>query len=116
MSPHGGTRYQPPNPENNEEEEMIINQGYKQWKKEAPFKYDLAILRSLEWPSSTFQWLPETTSSDDCDYHYAIICSNSLEAEQCELQTVRVAIPKQGKSILIPYLDQAFLDSKASKI
>ena len=79
---------------------MIINQEYKQWKKEAPCKYDLAILRSLEWPSITFQWLPDVRSDEDCDYHSAVICSNSLEPDQCELQTVRVAIPKMGKSII----------------
>lgn len=77
---------------------MIINQEYKMWKKEAPYKYDLAILHSLEWPSTTFQWLPDIHSVDGCDYHTAVICSNSLEPDQCELQTVRVAIPKSGKS------------------
>lgn len=79
---------------------MIINQEYKQWKKEAPYKYDLAILRSLEWPSTTFEWLPDTQDSEDGNfiYHFAIISSNCSEAEQSELQTIRVAIPKNGKS------------------
>lgn len=95
---------------------MIINQEYKQWKKEAPYKYDLALLRSLQWPSTTFQWLPQTQSSQDCDYHYAVICSNSLEIDQCQLQTIKVSIPKIGKSIFLNILDQSFLNNRNSKI
>jgi histone-binding protein RBBP4 len=38
---------------------MIVNQEYKIWKKEAPYFYDLLILHSVDWPTFTFQWLPE---------------------------------------------------------
>lgn len=47
-----------PNIEHNEEEEMMINHKYKIWKKTAPSLYDFAVIHSLEWPSTTFQWLP----------------------------------------------------------
>ncbi len=60
-----------------EEEEMLINQSYKVWKKNAPYIYDFFILKSLEWPSTTFQWLPETTPSEMGTWHYAIISTNS---------------------------------------
>lgn len=56
---------------------MIINQEYKIWKKEAPYKYDFLLTRSLEWPTSTFEWLPNIRATPDADYHQAIIGVNS---------------------------------------
>ena len=58
---------------------MIINQEYKYWKKEAPKRYDYLFTRSLEWPTSTFQWLPELESDDLFYLHYAYISSNTLD-------------------------------------
>ena len=42
----------------NEEEEMIINQEYKIWKKNTPFLYDTLYSHALTWPSLTCEWLP----------------------------------------------------------
>ena len=55
--------------DHNEEEEMIINQEFKIWKKEAPYRYDYLFTRSLEWPSATFQWLPDLHHAEGLDYH-----------------------------------------------
>jgi histone-binding protein RBBP4 len=44
-----------------EQEEKIINEEYKIWKKNTPFLYDLLVTHTLEWPSLTVQWFPEKT-------------------------------------------------------
>lgn len=39
-------------------DERLINEEYKIWKKNTPFLYDLVVTKALEWPSLTCQWLP----------------------------------------------------------
>lgn len=41
-----------------QEEDQIINEEYKIWKKNTPFLYDVLITNGLEWPSLTINWLP----------------------------------------------------------
>ena len=41
-----------------EEDDQVINEEYKIWKKNSPFLYDLMISQALEWPSLTVSWLP----------------------------------------------------------
>jgi histone-binding protein RBBP4 len=77
----------------NEEEEMIINQEYKIWKKEAPYYYDFLLLHSVDWPTFTFQWLPEFEVHDDYTSYFAIIASSSSEVDQSQLQKIRVDHP-----------------------
>lgn len=72
---------------------MIINQEYKMWKKDAPHLYDFLLLHSLDWPSYSFQWLPETDTSEDLTNHYALISSNSLDPDQSQLQKIKVSLP-----------------------
>ena len=40
------------------EEDQLINEEYKIWKKNTPFLYDLVLTNALEWPSLTINWLP----------------------------------------------------------
>jgi hypothetical protein len=40
------------------EDDQIINEEYKIWKKNTPFLYDLLLTHALEWPSLTVAWLP----------------------------------------------------------
>lgn len=42
-----------------QEEERIINEEYKIWKKNCPFLYDTVITNALDWPSLTVDWLPD---------------------------------------------------------
>ena len=44
-----------------EENEKLINEEYKMWKKNSPFLYDLVVTHALEWPSLTCQWFPDVT-------------------------------------------------------
>lgn len=40
------------------EEDQIINEEYKIWKKNTPYLYDSLIIKPLEWPSLTVSFLP----------------------------------------------------------
>jgi histone-binding protein RBBP4 len=42
-----------------QEEDQIINDEYKIWKKNTPYLYDVLITNGLEWPSLTVSWLPK---------------------------------------------------------
>ncbi|KAI8646936.1 WD40-repeat-containing domain protein [Parasitella parasitica] len=50
------------------EQEKIVNEEYKLWKKNSPFLYDLVITHALEWPSLTCQWFPDVESRPDKNY------------------------------------------------
>lgn len=95
---------------------MIINQEYKVWKKDSAHQYDFLIQHSLDWPSYTFQWLPETDASEDYANHYAIISSNAAEADQCQLQKIRVQMPNEGKGKPLTYPGEKYMELKEHKI
>ena len=50
------------------EEQKLINEEYKVWKKNAVFLYDTLVTHALEWPSLTVQWLPDKQLPQDKDY------------------------------------------------
>jgi histone-binding protein RBBP4 len=56
-----------------ENEEKIINEEYKIWKKNTPFLYDLVLTHALEWPSLTLEWFPDKTESKDHSTHKLLL-------------------------------------------
>ena len=44
--------------DNEENEENVIHEEYKIWKKNSAFLYDLLVTHSLSWPSLTVEWFP----------------------------------------------------------
>ena len=42
-----------------DENDRLLNEEYKIWKKNTPFLYDMVMTHALEWPSLTVQWLPD---------------------------------------------------------
>lgn len=42
-----------------EDDDKVINEEYKIWKKNTPFLYDLVLTHALVWPSLTVQWFPD---------------------------------------------------------
>ena len=42
-----------------DDNERLLNEEYKIWKKNTPFLYDMVMTHALEWPSLTVQWLPD---------------------------------------------------------
>ncbi len=53
--------------EENLEEDKVICEEYKIWKKNTPFLYDLVMTHNLEWPSLTCEWFPGSVKSSDKD-------------------------------------------------
>lgn len=47
------------NNEDAENEQKVINEEYKTWKKNAPFLYDMILSTALDWPTLTTQWMPD---------------------------------------------------------
>lgn len=77
---------------------MIINQEYKIWKKESPDCYDFLLLHSLDWPTYTFQWLPEVHSQEDCTSLYALIALSNADPDQSQILKIKVDYPNDNKA------------------
>ena len=86
-------------PDLNEEQEMIINEEFKTWKKNSPFLYDLVISHALEWPSITFQWSSESpVLFDDFALHACLITANATEKEQSYVIQANVRMPLEREA------------------
>ena len=88
---------------------MIINQEYKIWKKETPDYYDFLLLHSLDWPSFTYQWLPDQETHENHTSYHALIASSNSDPEHSQLLKVRVDFPNDNKS-------EAYFQQKGHKI
>jgi len=76
-------------------EEAIINEEYKIWKKNTSFLYDLVMTHALEWPSLTVQWLPGKTikSQQECTVQKLILGTHTSNSEQNYLMIGEVRLP-----------------------
>ena len=65
------------------EEEKVIAEEYKVWKKNSPFLYDTVMTHSLEWPSLSVQWLPDVIKPKDRDVniHKVVIGTHTSDGE-----------------------------------
>lgn len=88
---------------------MIINEEYKIWKKESPDFYDFLLLHSLDWPSFSFQWLPDSEVHDSYTSYYAIAASNNSDPEQSQLLKLKIDYPNDNKA-------EAYFQNKGHKI
>merc|ERR1719510_2842288 len=80
--------------EAHEDEDTVIEEEYKVWKKNTPFLYDLVITHALEWPSLTAQWLPEVTKPEGKDYSvHRLILGTHTSDEQNHLLLANVQLP-----------------------
>ncbi|KAJ7070670.1 WD40-repeat-containing domain protein [Mycena amicta] len=81
-----------------EEENKLINEEYKTWKKNAPYLYDVVITHALDWPSLTCQWFPDTESSPNKPYttHRLLLGTHTSGQAQDYLQIASVQIPKRA--------------------
>ncbi|KAG9313952.1 WD40-repeat-containing domain protein [Chiua virens] len=80
-----------------EEENKLINEEYKTWKKNAPYLYDLVITHALDWPSLTCQWFPDKESPPNKPYtvHRLLLGTHTSGQAQDYLQIATVHIPKR---------------------
>lgn len=96
-----------------EEENKLINEEYKTWKKNAPYLYDLVITHALDWPSLTCQWFPDKHTPADKQYtvHRLLLGTHTSGQAQDYLQIATVHIPKRNSD-----LDRASYDDDRGEL
>ncbi|TLD21377.1 hypothetical protein PspLS_09200 [Pyricularia sp. CBS 133598] len=79
-----------------DQEQKIINEEYKTWKKNSPFLYDMILSTALAWPTLTVQWLPDVKEPEGKNYriHRVLLGTHTSEAASEYLQIAEVEIPK----------------------
>uniref|UniRef100_A0AC34R699 Histone-binding protein RBBP4 N-terminal domain-containing protein n=1 Tax=Panagrolaimus sp. JU765 TaxID=591449 RepID=A0AC34R699_9BILA len=76
------------------QEDRIINEEYKIWKKNTPFLYDMVMTHALEWPSLTVQWLPDVQRPEASDYAiHRLILGTHTSDEQNHLVIAKLLMP-----------------------
>ena len=90
------------------DEEKIINEEYKIWKKNAPFLYDLVVTHALVWPTLTIQWFPDVENVPNRDYNIQRILAgtHTSDEEQNYLQILSVQMPNEDTAIDARKYDQ----------
>ena len=84
-----------------EQDERMIAEEYKIWKKNTPFLYDLVVTHALEWPSLTVQWLPkrEEPAGKDYSIQQLILGTHTSENEQNYLMRAEVQLPLEDADV-----------------
>lgn len=100
-----------------EEENKLINEEYKTWKKNAPYLYDLVITHALDWPSLTCQWFPDKESPPNKPYtvHRLLLGTHTSGQAQDHLQIATVQIPKRSGP-LADKLDRSDYDDERGEL
>lgn len=82
--------------ETNDQEEKLINEEYKTWKKNSPFLYDMILSTALEWPTLTTQWFPDVKEPKDKNYriHRLLLGTHTAPNVPNYVQIAEVEIPK----------------------
>lgn len=82
-----------------EQEEKVINEEYKTWKKNSPFLYDMILSTALEWPTLTTQWFPDVKEPEDKNYcvHRLLLGTHTAPGAQNYVEIAEVQIPKPVK-------------------
>ncbi|KAJ7431734.1 WD40 repeat-like protein [Mycena galericulata] len=101
-----------------EEENKLINEEYKTWKKNAPYLYDIVITHALDWPSLTCQWFPDKESSPNKPYttHRLLLGTHTSGQAQDYLQIASVQIPKRTNASGAEKLDRADYDDERGEL
>ncbi|WYZ38643.1 hypothetical protein EsH8_III_000557 [Colletotrichum jinshuiense] len=82
--------------EDEDQEQRLINEEYKTWKKNSPFLYDMILSTALEWPTLTTQWFPDVKEPEDKNYriHRLLLGTHTSEGLPNHVQIAEVKIPK----------------------
>ncbi|KAK7966336.1 Histone acetyltransferase type B subunit 2 [Apiospora hydei] len=83
-----------------DEEQRLINEEYKTWKKNAPFLYDMILSTALTWPTLTVQWFPDVKEPEgkNCRIHRVLIGTHTADEKPNHVQIAEVEIPKSIKA------------------
>ncbi|KAG0172844.1 Chromatin assembly complex, subunit 3 [Apophysomyces sp. BC1034] len=84
---------------NEEENEKLINEEYKVWKKNSPFLYDLVVTHALEWPSLTCQWFPDIKSDNNHKIQRLLLGTHTNDDEPNYLQIANVRLPNETEEV-----------------
>jgi len=87
------------------EQEKLVNEEYKIWKKNTPFLYDLVMTHALEWPSLTVQWLPDISRPEGKDYSVQrlILGTHTSGNERNHLVIANVQLPNEDAHTSVKY-------------
>lgn len=102
-----------------EEENKLINEEYKTWKKNAPYLYDIVITHALDWPSLTCQWFPDKEQNPQKPYttHRLLLGTHTSGQSQDYLQIATVQIPKRDNPATgADKLDRADYDDERGEL
>ncbi|KAH8101041.1 histone acetyltransferase type B subunit 2 [Phellopilus nigrolimitatus] len=101
-----------------EEENKIINEEYKLWKKNSPFLYDAIVTTALSWPSLTCQWFPDKESPPNKPYtvHRLLLGTHTSGQAQDYLQIATVQIGKRDESAGAERLDHTSYDDERGEL
>ncbi|KAK1217100.1 Histone acetyltransferase type B subunit 2 [Marasmius sp. AFHP31] len=101
-----------------EEENKVINEEYKIWKKNAPYLYDLVITHALDWPSLTCQWFPDKESPANKSYtiHRLLLGTHTSGQAQDYVQIATVSIPKRDSSASAQKLSRNDYDDERGEL
>ncbi|KAI0129392.1 histone acetyltransferase type B subunit 2 [Hypoxylon sp. NC0597] len=91
-----------------DEEQRLINEEYKTWKKNSPFLYDMILSTALTWPTLTVQWFPDVKEPEDkkCRIHRVLIGTHTSEGKPNHVQIAEVEIPKSVRPNANDYDDE----------
>ncbi len=79
-----------------DEDEQVIQDEYRLWKKNTPFLYDTVLTHCLTWPSLTCEWLPTKHDPAGTDYsnHQLILGTQTADGADNYLLIASVKLPK----------------------
>lgn len=77
------------------QEQKVINEEYKIWKKNSMFLYDLMYGRALEWPTLTTQWFPDKkpVEGTNMSAHRLLLGTHTSNQAQNYIQIAQVEVP-----------------------
>ena len=91
------------------DEERIVHEEYKIWKKNCPLLYDVVVTNALVWPSLTCQWLPEKKVLPGSKFaeHKMILGTHTSEGEPNYLMIARINVPLPTAQVTSAKYDDA---------
>lgn len=91
--------------EDTEQEQRLINEEYKTWKKNSPFLYDMILSNALPWPTLTTQWFPDVKVLDDkkCRVYRLLLGTHTAEDQPNYVQIAEVSIPMATEPSVADY-------------
>ncbi|ORY71290.1 WD40-repeat-containing domain protein [Pseudomassariella vexata] len=86
--------------EDADEEQRLINEEYKTWKKNSPFLYDMILSTALPWPTLTVQWFPDVKEPEgkNCRIHRVLIGTHTSDEKPNYVQIAEVEIPTKVRA------------------